>query len=255
MPDTTTPSPIALVTGAAQGIGAAIAARLAADGRTVAVNDRVASAKLDAVCAATGAIPAVADLSDHDAVLAMVAALEEQGHTVEVIVANAAVEAMGDFLAQPEDEFWHQIDVNLTGSFSLVQAVLPGMRRLGHGRIVLLSSIWAITGYPRAAAYAASKAGLITLTKSLARELGPEAIRVNAIAPGCIDSPQIEVDAADMGMTLDELRAFYAEKTALNRVGRPEEIAGLCSLLASDAGAGYVGQVVQPNGGAQFGWA
>jgi NAD(P)-dependent dehydrogenase (short-subunit alcohol dehydrogenase family) len=248
-------TPIALVTGAAQGIGAAIAARLAADGRAVAANDRIASAKLDAVCAATGAIPAVADLSDHDAVFGMVAKLEEQGHSVEVVVANGAVEAMGDFLEQPEDEFWHQIDVNLTGTFSLVQAVVPGMRRLGHGRIIVLSSIWAITGYPRAVAYSASKAGLISMVKSLARELGPEDITVNAIAPGCIDSPQIEVDAQDMGMTLDELRAFYAAKTAMERVGQPEEIASLCSFLASDGAAGYLGQVVQPNGGAQFGWA
>jgi 2-hydroxycyclohexanecarboxyl-CoA dehydrogenase len=248
-------SAVALVTGAAQGIGAAIATRLAADGRTVIAADRTVSDKLKAVCDRTGALPAAADLADPDAVFAMVAAIEAQGHTVDVLVANAALEAMGDFQTQDEDEFWPQVDVNLIGSYALVQAVLPGMRRLGGGRIVLLSSIWAITGYPRAVAYSASKAGLITLGKSLARELGPEDIAVNCIAPGCIDSPQIEVDAQDMGMSLDELRAFYAAKTAMERVGQPEEIAALCSFLASPAGAGYVGQVIQPNGGAQFGWA
>jgi NAD(P)-dependent dehydrogenase (short-subunit alcohol dehydrogenase family) len=246
---------VALVTGAAQGIGTAIATRLAADGRTVAANDRVASDALSAVCADLGAVEAIADVSDAQQVGDLVARLEAEHGPVDVLVANAAVETMGGFLDQTEEEFWRQIDVNLTGTFHLIQAVLPGMRRLGRGRIIITSSIWAITGFPRAAAYAASKAGLIQLTKNLAFELGPEGIIVSAIAPGVIDSPQIEVDAEDMNMTLDELRAFYSAKTAVERVGQPEEIAGLISFLASDTSGAYLGQVLQPNGGAQFGWA
>lgn len=185
----------------------------------------------------------------------MVAKIAAEHGPVEVLVANAAVETMGDFLTQSEDEFWQQVHVNLTGTYALIQAVLPGMRELGRGRIIVLSSIWAITGYPRAVAYAASKAGLIGLTKSLAIELAPEGITVNAIAPGCIDSPQIEVDAKDAGMTLDELRDHYAAQTALKRVAQPAEIAELISFLAGAGGSAYCGQVLQPNGGAQFGWA
>jgi NAD(P)-dependent dehydrogenase (short-subunit alcohol dehydrogenase family) len=254
MPDSTNPA-VALVTGAAQGIGTAIATRLAADGALVAVNDRADTSALQAVCADIGGVPAVADVGDHDAVAAMVAAIEAEHGPIEVLVCNAAVETMGDFLEQTEEEFWTQVHVNLTGTYSLIQAVLPGMRKLGRGRIVIISSIWAITGYPRAVGYAASKAGLIGLTKSLGHELAPEGITVNAIAPGVIDSPQIEVDAQDAGMTLDELREFYSGHTAVRRVGQPEEIAGLIAMLVGPGGGSYVGQVVQPNGGAQFGWA
>jgi NAD(P)-dependent dehydrogenase (short-subunit alcohol dehydrogenase family) len=243
----------ALVTGAAQGIGRAMAERLAADGAHVAVNDRVASPALDEVVRLTGGSPAVADVSDAAAFAAVVAELEERRGGVDVLVCNAAVETMGDFLAQDDDAFWPQVDVNLTGTINNVQAVLPGMQRRGHGRIVLISSVWGITGAARAVGYAASKAGLIGLTRAIAPAAAELGVAVNAIAPGAIDSPQIEVDAADAGISLDELRGIYAAKTALQRVGQPGEIAALVSFLAGPTGGSYVGQVLQPNGGVQFG--
>ncbi|HST41413.1 MAG TPA: SDR family oxidoreductase [Conexibacter sp.] len=247
---------IAIVTGAGSGIGRAIARRLAADGATVAVNDLRETPRLTQLADELGAITAPADVSDHAAIAAAVDRVEERlGRPVDLLVANAALEQMGDFLEQEEAEIFDQVDVNLTGTYACIQAVLPGMRRAGGGAIVVITSIWGITGWPRAAAYSASKAGTISLTKALGRELAPERIRVNAIAPGVIDSPQIEVDAADAGMSLDDLREMYASRTALKRVGQPAEIAALVAFLGGPAAEGYAGQVLQPNGGAQLGWA
>src|SRR4029079_17638050 len=100
---------------------------------------------------------------------------------------------------------------NLGGTFFLVQAVLPHMRRRWEGRIVVISSEWGVTGWPEATAYAASKAGLISLVKTLGRELAPEGIIVNAVAPGVTDTPQLEVDADAAGITLADVHARYAE--------------------------------------------
>lgn len=247
---------LALVTGAAQGVGEVAALRLARDGALVAVNDRIDTPALQDVVARTGGLAAPADVSSFTETRAMVERVTaEAGRPIDVLVANAAVETMGDFLEQSDEDFWRQVDVNLTGTIALIQAVLPGMRELGHGRIVIMSSIWGITGYPRAVGYAASKAGTISLTKALARELGPEGIRVNAIAPGVIDSPQIAVDAEDAGMTLDELRDFYRARTPVNRLGQPEEFASLISHLARRDTTPFAGQVIQPNGGSEVAWA
>ena len=246
---------VALVTGAAQGVGEVTALRLAADGARVAANDVHATPALESVAKRCEGLVAAADVSDIDAVSSMVAEVEAAAGPIDVLVANAAVEEMGDFLTQSDQSFQRQVDVNLTGTIALVQAVLPGMRRRGSGRIVLMSSIWGITGYPRAVGYSASKAGLISLTKALAQELVDDGITVNAIAPGVIDSPQIEVDARDAGMTLDEMRAFYAARTPAGRCGQPSEFAALIAFLARPDVTCFNGQVLQANGGAQLGWA
>ncbi|HET7248014.1 MAG TPA: SDR family NAD(P)-dependent oxidoreductase, partial [Streptosporangiaceae bacterium] len=114
-----------------------------------------------------------------------------------------------------------QIDVNLTGHFRLIQAVLPGMRAAGHGRIVIITSGWGVIGHPNATAYAASKAGLIALTKGLGRELGPQRILTNAIAPSFIDTEQLRVDADDAGITLEEMRQRYREQMRLQVHAEP----------------------------------
>ena len=153
---------VALVTGAAQGIGRATALRLAADGAIVAVNDREPSRALEEVAASCG-VAAAADVSDPAAVAGMVASVEERLGPVGVLVSNAAYMAMGSFTEQDEADWWRQVDTNLSGTFYLVREVLPGMRRLGRGRIVLVSSEWGVVGWPNATAYSASKAGLISL--------------------------------------------------------------------------------------------
>ena len=235
----------ALVTGAAQGMGAAHARRLAALGARVIVNDRVASPALDAVVRDTGGIAATADVSDPDQVTE---ALQHVGD-IDVLVANHAYMTMAPFADHDPDDWWRVVDTNLGGTFHLVQAVLPGMRRLGAGRIVVISSEWGVTGWPQASAYAAAKAGLISLVKTLGRELAPEGILVNAIAPGVTDTPQLEVDAADAGVSLEEIKKRYAADIPLGRVGRPEEISAAVELLCDFDLRAMTGQIVQVNGG------
>ena len=180
--------PVALVTGAAQGLGHATALRLAADGFAVAVNDITDDGRLTELAGRTGGIAVPADIADPAAGPAMAGAVASQLGPVQVLVANAAAMAMSPFLEAKPDEWWHQIDVNLSGHFRVIQAVIPGMRAQGHGRIIIISSGWGVIGHPNATAYAASKAGLIALTKGLGRELGPQGILTNAIAPSFIDT-------------------------------------------------------------------
>jgi NAD(P)-dependent dehydrogenase (short-subunit alcohol dehydrogenase family) len=246
---------VALVTGAAQGIGAAIATRLAAEGARVAVNDLGDNPRLRGVCESIGGLAVPADVSDEGSVLEMVRTTEAELGDIDILVSNAALETMGDFETMSTSDFWGQIDVNLTGGFLCVKSVLPSMRRLGRGKVVIISSIAGVNGWARAVGYSASKAGLIALTRALGDQLAPEHIYVNSIAPGAIDSPQIEVDAVHYGVTLDELRVRYAEMTPLKRIGQSEEIAGLAAFLAGPDSDGFVGQILQPNGGLERGAA
>jgi NAD(P)-dependent dehydrogenase (short-subunit alcohol dehydrogenase family) len=244
---------VALVTGAAQGMGAAHARRLAADGATVAVNDRVAGPELTALADELGGIAAPGDVSDPEQVRLLVQDVQDRVGAVDVLVANHAYMSMGNLLDYDLADWWKVVDTNLSGTFQLIQAVLPGMRRAGQGRIVVISSEWGVIGWPAATAYAASKAGLISLVKTLGRELAPESIIVNAVAPGVTDTPQLEVDAQDAGVSLAEMHASYAEAIPLGRIGRPEEIAAVVSLLSDFRLSSMVGQVVQANGGSTRG--
>jgi NAD(P)-dependent dehydrogenase (short-subunit alcohol dehydrogenase family) len=239
----------ALVSGAGQGLGRAIALRLAAEGARVAVNDRVASDKVDEVVEQTKGVAAIADVSDPDAVNRMVAEVEERLGPVDVLAANHAYMTMAPFVEHDPDDWWRNVDVNLSGTFFLIRAVLPGMRGRGGGRIAIIASEFGVVGWANATAYAASKAGLISLTKTLGRELGPENILVNAIAPGIMDTPQLDVDAEDAGVSPEEIRRRYAADSPIGRIGRPEEIAALVAFLASDGAGALVGQILQPNGG------
>lgn len=241
---------VALVTGASQGIGKAIALRLARAGAIVGVNGREDDERLRAVVTATGGFAAPADVSDPEAVREMVAQVERTVGTIDILVANHAYMSMGPVESVDLDDWWRVVDTNLGGTFHLVQAVLPGMRRRGGGRIVLVSSEWGLTGWPLATAYAASKAGLISMTKTLGRELAPERIIVNAVAPGVVDTPQLEVDATSAGVTRAEIVARYGEEIPMGRVGRPEEIAATVAMLADPRIGSLVGQTVSVNGGA-----
>lgn len=246
---------MALVTGAGQGIGRATALRLAAEGATVAVNGREPAAKITRVVEACGGVPAVADVSDPEAVDGMVADLERRVGPVGVLVANAAYMSMSPILKQSPDDWWKQVETNLSGTFYLIRSVLPGMRRLGGGRIVIVSSEWGVTGWENASAYAASKAGLISLGKTLGRELAPENIIVNVVAPGVIDTPQLEQDARDAGVSIERIKERYAGETPVGRIGRPEDVAATVAFLAAAESSAFVGQVLQPNGGTTRSWA
>lgn len=239
---------VALVTGGTQGIGRAIVERLARDGAVVAVNGRAADERMARTVEETGAYAAPADVSDPKAVRAMVERVEQELGTIDILVANHAYMSMGDLVDYDLEDWWRVVDTNLGGTFHLIQAVLPGMRRAG-GRIVAISSEWGVTGWPSATAYAASKAGIVSMVKTLGRELAPQGIVVNAVAPGVIDTPQLEVDARDAGVTREEIVKQYAADIPLGRVGRPEEIAAAVALLVDPRLSSLVGQVVQVNGG------
>ena len=246
---------VALVTGAGQGMGAAHARRLAREGALVAVNDRHDSPALRALADELGGVCAPGDVSDPGQVRALVTGVARQVGDVDVLVANHAYMTMAPFLEHDLDDWWAVLDTNLGGTFHLVQAVLPGMRRRGGGRIVVVSSEWGVTGWPGATAYAASKAGLISLTKTLGRELAPEGIIVNALAPGVTDTPQLEVDARDAGVDLAAMHQRYADDIPLGRIARAEEMADVVALLADFRLSAMVGQVVQANGGSTRGRA
>jgi 2-hydroxycyclohexanecarboxyl-CoA dehydrogenase len=232
---------VALVTGAASGIGAATAELLEQRGWRVAHNDLPGRT--------VRGHPAPADVSDPRAVDAMVERIAAELAPVSLLVSNAAAMVMGAIERVGQADFWQVVDTNLGGYFNCARACAPAMVEAGWGRIVAISSEWGQIGWPRATAYSASKAGMISMTKALARQLGPSGITVNAIAPGVIDTPQLAVDAADLGLSLDDTRRHYAAQTPMGRIGRPEEVAAAVAFLASDAAGSLTGQVLAPNGG------
>jgi 2-hydroxycyclohexanecarboxyl-CoA dehydrogenase len=232
---------VALVTGAATGIGLATADLLEERGWSVARNHLPGQR--------VGGNGYPADVSDPGAVAAMVERIAAELGAVSLLVSNAAAMVMGAIERVSEADFWHVVDTNLGGYFHCARACAPGMTAAGWGRIVAISSEWGQTGWPNATAYCASKAGMISMTKAFARELGPGGVTANAIAPGPIDTPQLEVDAAAAGVSVEEIRRRYAAVTPLGRVGDPGEVARTVAFLASDAAGSLTGQVLAPNGG------
>jgi NAD(P)-dependent dehydrogenase (short-subunit alcohol dehydrogenase family) len=212
----------ALVTGAARGIGAAIAERLASDGFEVVTLDRAPGCDLE-VDLRTDALPALDD--------------------IDVCVSNAAITNTIAPAHRMTDEQWQRdVDVNLTGAFKAVRATLPGMRERGYGRIVVISSGAAVGGLPGQVAYAASKAGLIGMVKTLAGENARKGITANAILPGMIATEAVNA----MPPPVLE-RMTTAQPTG--RLGEPQEVAALVAYLASRE-AGYVtGQTIGIDGG------
>ena len=235
---------VALVTGAGQGMGAAIAARLAADGHDVAVNDLMADTAA-AVAERIGGTAYPFDVADPYAAAAAVEAIG----AVDILVANHAYMTMAPLEAVPPADWARIIEVNLLGTATLLDLTAPGMAARGFGRIVVIASEWGVIGWPNATAYAASKGGLISLVKSAARALAPHGVAVNAVAPGITDTPQLQVDADDAGITLPEMIERYAADIPLGRVGRPEDIAEVVAFLCTEEAIALVGQVLQPNGG------
>jgi NAD(P)-dependent dehydrogenase (short-subunit alcohol dehydrogenase family) len=232
---------VALVTGAATGIGAATADLLERNGLAVARNHLPGQA--------VPGYSAPADVSDARDVAGMVERVRGELGPVAVLVCNAAHMVMGAIDEVGPEAFWQVLDTNLTGSFNCIRACAPGMSSAGWGRIVTIASGWGVSGYPRASAYSASKAGVISLTRAVARELGPHGVTANAVAPGVVDTPQLEVDAADAGVSLELIRARYGEQVPLGRVGRPDEIAAVVAHLCGEAAGTITGQVVGVGGG------
>jgi 3-oxoacyl-[acyl-carrier protein] reductase len=242
---------VVLVTGASRGIGAAIARACAATGADVAVGyltgDEGAMRTVEAVRSFGRRSRAFqADVTDPQAVESMVSATLEEFGRIDALVNNAGIMPESLSTEMTLDEWRHVIDVDLTGAFICTQAVLPTMLGQASGSIVMIASRIGQIGFAGLSHYSAAKAGLLGLTKSLAKELGPRGIRVNAVAPGVtITEMAAEVMEGEVG------RKRLAELPA-GRFALPEEVADSVVFLLSDAAALFHGQTLCPNGGSHM---
>jgi len=237
---------VAIVTGAGRGIGRAIALQLAGQGAQVACwdVDRDQAEETAARVSDQGpkGLAAVVDVTDPQAVMAAADAVLEAFSRIDILVNNAGI-TRDNLLIRMSPEQWDQVlAVNLKGAFHCIQAVARSMMKQRSGRIINVASVVGIIGNPGQANYCASKAGLIGLTKSAARELAPRCITVNAVAPGYI--------ATEMTRELGEkIKEAFLQATPLGRPGQPEDVARVISFLVSE-GAGYItGQVINVDGG------
>ena len=232
-------SRVVLVTGGNRGIGLTCALAFAADGHRVAVTCR-GEPPAEVVDAGILAVPC--DVTDSATVDAAFATIEEEFGPVEILVANAGITRDGLVLRMSDGDFTDVLDANLTGAFRVARRAVRGMMRARWGRIILVSSIAGRIGQTGQANYAASKAGLVGLGRSLAKEFASRNVTVNVVAPGPI--------LTDMLAALPEdQQAAYAEAVPLGRLGQAEEVAAAVTFLASDAAAYVTGVVLPVDGG------
>jgi NAD(P)-dependent dehydrogenase (short-subunit alcohol dehydrogenase family) len=248
MPDQPIDGRVALVTGAASGIGRATAVRLAADGAIVGCLDRDEGAvgRVAAAIDAAGghASVVVADVTDAASVGSSVAGLMDRVGPVEILVNNAGIPGGGTFLDLSYEGWRRVLDVHVDGAFHVTKTVLPGMVERGWGRIVNIASEAVWLGN-QSVQYVTAKAALVGFTRALAYQIAPAGVRVNAVAPGPVDTPMFRDN--DQAAIDAELRSVR-----IGRVLAPEEIAATVAFLAGTGGDAYVGQILSPNGGTVF---
>ncbi|WP_225336370.1 SDR family NAD(P)-dependent oxidoreductase [Halomicrobium urmianum] len=237
----------ALVTGAGRGNGKAIAEELAANGATVVVNDldeEAAASTAESIRDSGGeAIALTADVSDKDAVESMVAEATEEVGTIDVLVNNAGVGQSGPFLARDSDDLFElNLDTHLWGSIHCTEAVVDGMVEQGYGKIVNITSIHTKNGVGMSPEYDVGKYSLLGLTKSLALELGREGVRVNAVAPGWVDTRMTD---GFSDRTVEQI----LDLNPLDRFAQPEEIADAVMFLVSPASDYVNGHELRVDGG------
>jgi 3-oxoacyl-[acyl-carrier protein] reductase len=240
---------VAIITGSAQGIGLATALRFAAEGARVVVSDigqqRVDQAVAAVVAQGGQAIGAVVDVTDRLAIDAMVDKVKATWGRIDVLINNAGITKDARLAKMSSAQFDAVIAVNLKGVFECTQAVAETMTAQGSGSIVNASSVVGLYGNFGQTNYAATKAGVIGLTKTWARELGPKGVRVNAVCPGFVMTPILDT-------VPDAVRQRMIEKVPLGRLGRPEEIAAVYAFLASDDSSYMNGAVLEVSGGIQL---
>ena len=238
---------VALITGAARGIGKALALRFAEEGADIAItdleyNDVMAETVSQIAAFCTRVKGYASDASNFEATEAVVAEIVKDFGRIDVLVNNAGITKDGLMMRMTEAQWDAVLTVNLKSTFNFIHAITPVMMRQRSGSIISMSSVVGVHGNAGQCNYAASKAGMIGLTKSIAQEIGSRGIRANIIAPGFI--------LTDMTLQLpEEVRAEWAKKIPLRRGGTPEEIAGVALFLASDLSSYVSGQVIQVDGG------
>jgi len=247
----------ALVTGGGRGIGRAVVLDLARAGAAVAVAARTRS-EVDAVArgivAAGGQAVAVEmDVADPDRVRAAFASAREALGGIDILVSGAGIAPTAP-LARTTDAVWRQVlETNLSGTFYCLREALPEMTARGWGRVVHLASIAGKTGYPYIGAYAASKHGVLGLTKCAALEVATTGVTVNAVCPGYVDTPMLELGVARIvektGLTADEARRRLADMSPQKRLYTAEEVSALVLFLCGESASGINGQALSVDGG------
>lgn len=235
---------IALITGAAQGIGEACARRFAREGARVVIAD-MADERGRALAAELQADYLHCDVGDKRQVDAMVAETMKTHGRIDVLVNNAGIFKAADFLDVSEEDFDAVLRVNLKGAFLVAQAVAREMARAGHGSIVNMSSVNSVLAIPNIASYNVSKGGINQLTRAMALALADKGVRVNAVGPGTIAT---ELAAAAV-LTSEEAKNKIMMRTPMKRLGQPSEIADVVAFLASDAASYITGEIIMVDGG------
>jgi NAD(P)-dependent dehydrogenase (short-subunit alcohol dehydrogenase family) len=244
---------VVLVTAGAAGIGRTIAERFLSLNCTVHICDIRQSALDEFLADHPQASGHLADVADVEQVDAMFRSIESGGGKLDVVVNNAGMAGPAVSLEDIQPEEWDRtIAVNLSGQYYIMRRAVPIMKRAGAGSIINISSTAALFGCPKRAAYSASKWGVIGLTKTLAMELGPWGIRVNAICPGSVEGERIDRviarDAENRDISADEIRKMYPKQTSLRRFVTADEVANMAVFLASDLCGAISGQAMSVDG-------